>query len=586
MQVLDDFGLVDGLHPGKHPGVGNGVLLSGGGEVVEFPAREGQPVRVLVLAKDSDTTADGLGSVLVVAGDHDDADSGLLAEGDGRLDLEAGRVQHSHDAAEGQVDLVVDKLGGVVEVHVPRVDGAVAGGESEAPERVPTGAVGDGLIHDLLPDGVVHGHLVVAHSVVGAPVEHALGGALDKHLGAGADARRLLGRAVGRHGLAVARELERELLLPLRLEVLAHGLGGVEAISGLGDAVGVDLLGEDDEGGLGGLSDLLEGIFVLVEVDGGVVAHDADRRDLLQRGKVTALDLPAVLEDVADGLVGAAGDFELFDLPLGLEGEHLADGHHVGGESAGLVRADDGGAAQGLHGGQRPHDGVLLGHPARAQREAGRDDGGEALGDGGDGERHGDLEVIDGALHPRAAVRGVVEVADVDGPDGHADHRDDLGQLLPELVQFLLQRRPDLLRLRHFRPDAPDGGLEAGPDDHAAGLAGGHVGAGEDDVLLVLVHRPRVGHGLVVLDDRHGLSGEDGLVDPEDGGEDLDDADVGGDLVADGHLDDVAGNDVLGADLLHAILVRSDHLAHLGLVLFQGLDRGLGISFLRNLKKI
>ena len=43
------------------------------------------------------------------------------------------------------------------------------------------------------------------------------------------------------------------------------------------------------------------------------------------------------------------------------------------------------------------------------------------LRDGGDGESHSDLEVVDGALDPAAAVRGVVEVSDVDRPHGDTD---------------------------------------------------------------------------------------------------------------------------------------------------------------------
>lgn len=58
----------------------------------------------------------------------------------------------------------------------------------------------------------------------------------------------------------------------------------------------------------------------------------------------------------------------------------LADRHLVGGEGACLVGADDGGAAQSLHGGQAPHDCVFLGHPAGAQGQAGGNDCGKACG--------------------------------------------------------------------------------------------------------------------------------------------------------------------------------------------------------------
>ena len=72
------------------------------------------------------------------------------------------------------------------------------------------------------------------------------------------------------------------------------------------------------------------------------------------------MDLPALVEDVAVGVVGGAADLKLVKLGLVLADEHLADAHHVGGEGAGLVRADNGGAAQGLHGGKGPANKDLL----------------------------------------------------------------------------------------------------------------------------------------------------------------------------------------------------------------------------------
>jgi len=56
---------------------------------------------------------------------------------------------------------------------------------------------------------------------------------------------------------------------------------------------------------------------------------------------------------------------------------HLGHTHLVGGEGASLVRADDRGAAQGLHRGQASDDGVLLGHTAGTQSQAGSDDSGQ-----------------------------------------------------------------------------------------------------------------------------------------------------------------------------------------------------------------
>jgi hypothetical protein len=123
-------------------------------------------------------------------------------------------------------------------------------------------------------------------------------------------------------------------------------------------------------------------------------------------------------------------------------------------------------------------------------------------------------------------------------------------------------------------------GVQASAHDNTTSLASSDVGTREDDVLLVLVDGAWVGHGIGVLDDGHGFTSQDRLVNTQSGGEDLDEADVGGNLVSDGHLNNVARNDFLGAHLLDTRLVATDDLAHLGLVLLQSLNGGLRIALL------
>lgn len=53
---------------------------------------------------------------------------------------------------------------------------------------------------------------------------------------------------------------------------------------------------------------------------------------------------------------------------------HLGHTHLVGSQCASFIGADDGGAAQGLHRGKAPDDGVLLGHTAGTKGQAGGDD--------------------------------------------------------------------------------------------------------------------------------------------------------------------------------------------------------------------
>ena len=89
-----------------------------------------------------------------------------------------------------------------------------------------------------------------------------------------------------------------------------------------------------------------------------------------------------------------------------------------------------------------------------------------------------------------------------------------------------------MYKKRDCLPDPSDGGVESGADDNAPCFAGGDVGTREDKVLLVLVDGPGVGHRVGVLDDRDGLASKDGLVDPERRRQDLNDPDVGRDLVA------------------------------------------------------
>jgi len=77
---------------------------------------------------------------------------------------------------------------------------------------------------------------------------------------------------------------------------------------------------------------------------------------------------------------------------------HPADGHLVGGERACLVGADDRRAAEGLDRRQTAHDRVLFGHTTSSESQARRDDGRQTLRDGGNGQCHGDFEVVDGTL--------------------------------------------------------------------------------------------------------------------------------------------------------------------------------------------
>lgn len=217
-----------------------------------------------------------------------------------------------------------------------------------------------------------------------APVQHTLWGAFDEEFGPGAQFGRFQGRTVRGHRFTVAREFQGEFLLPFRLYVLSYSDGRVTPVQpALRDTVRIDFLRENDEGSLGCLADFLECLFEFVEVDGGIVTHDTDSADLVERFVVLAANLLASQKYFTDRFVGGAGDLELVEaavVPLDLvEDEHTVvtivrklmsskkgrtlrdqvsifdsptDRHLIGSQCTSLVRAYDGGAAKGLDGWQ------------------------------------------------------------------------------------------------------------------------------------------------------------------------------------------------------------------------------------------
>lgn len=70
----------------------------------------------------------------------------------------------------------------------------------------------------------------------------------------------------------------------------------------------------------------------------------------------------------------------------------------------------------------------------------------------------------------------IVEMANVDEPDSHTDEGDDLGELLPKLIQLLLQGGLVLLRGGHLVTDLPNLGAHTRGGHDAYGLASSNVG--------------------------------------------------------------------------------------------------------------
>uniref|UniRef100_A0A182WLP1 Uncharacterized protein n=1 Tax=Anopheles minimus TaxID=112268 RepID=A0A182WLP1_9DIPT len=577
LQELHNLRLVGGLDTREQTGTGASFTLLRHGQIVEFATRVRLAGGIFILSEHTNTTADSFSGGLVVTSDDNDTDTGSAATSDRVQDFLTRGVQHTDDTDE--------ELGRIVQIHIVRLHRAVGGGQSQATEGIATSTVLAGQVQDALLQGRGQRNLGSSDASMGTTFQHTFRSALAEQLRSVAQLGGLQRGTVGRHGFTITGELQGEFLLPLGLNFLTHADGARAAVQTLlGNVEGVQLLSQHNQSGFGGLTDLLKDLLHFVEINSGVVTHDTDRSEFVQCFVVGGLDALSVEGNLTDRFVGRAGDFEFSEAAVIalnlLKDEHTRDGHLVGGQRTGLIRADDRGTTQGFDGRQRADNSVLLGHTAGTQGQTGGDDSGQTLRNGSDGQCDGDLEVVHGTLDPGATVGGIVEVTDVDGPDSDANQRDNLRQLLTELIQLLLQRGLDFLGFRHLGTDLTDGSVQTSADDNTACLTGGDVGTGEQNVLLVLVDSARVRDGIGVLDHGHGLTSQDGLIDTDGGGEDLDQTDISRDLVPDRHLNHITRDDLLGADLLHTRLVATDNLAHLGLVLLQRLNSRFGIAFL------
>ena len=309
----------------------------------------------------------------------------------------------------------------------------------------------------------------------------------------GAELEHLVGRALGVLDDALVRLVDGAHHLAHGVErSLAHArLGGLEGGLAQAEAVGVV-----DEGALGRLADGGAGV-VLLRV--GAQAH---------RGGQELLVVAVVVDN----------------------------GHLVLGEGAGLVRADDLGAAEGLDGGQAADDGVALGHVGDADGEHDRDNGGKTLRYGRDGQGDGDHEAVENDLELKSARAQYLH-----GKDDDADAENQPGEDLAQLAELYLQRGLTLLGAGEGVGYLAHLGVHAGGgDDHGAAA----VGDGGAHVAHVLaVAQGHVGRVLEVdyideLVDRHALAGEGGLLYLKAGAVYY--ASVCGDGVAGLKVDDVA----------------------------------------------
>lgn len=249
------------------------------------------------------------------------------------------------------------ELGRIIKVHLFLGNRIIDGGQGQATQGVTASTVGADKLVDLLLSSSRHRDFVSADTDVRATLDDTFWSTLDVHasslssLDGGNRQTSLLRSTVRRHGFTVTAEFKSEFLLEKALNV--RGAKSAEFLgvdAGLLLVEGIHLLDEADEGSLGGLTNLLVDFLAFVVVDAGIVTHGANNGNFDESIVVADANSLAVLENFTLGSVSRAGDFKLvgdgFLLVDLVEDEHLADRHLIGGQSTGLVRADDGGATK------------------------------------------------------------------------------------------------------------------------------------------------------------------------------------------------------------------------------------------------
>ena len=426
--------------------------------------------------QDTQLLGDGHGGIHMVAGDHDGADAGAAALGNGVPHLGAHRVDHAAEAGEAELLLQVLRL----KIHGLFRPVPLGAGQH------PQGPVGHGLVggHDLGAVLFRHGDGLAVLQIIIAFSDNDVGRALGI-LDAAA-----LAQMYGGHHLAAGVE---------------GGLAAAEEFGLQAGFIQTQLVGPDHKGCLGGLA-----------------GHIAVRVDL----RVAA--------------EGHGGGDTLFILA-----EEVHHGHLVLGQGAGLIRADDLGAAQGLHRGQAADDGVSLGHVGDADGQHHRDHGGKALGYGRHGQGHSHHEGIQYQFKVQSAGP-----QKLNAENHKADAQHQPGEHLGQLAQLDLQGGLALLGLGQSPGDLAHLGVHAGGGDDGGAAAVDHGAAHVDHVFPVAQGDVFLPFGEIdnvnKLGDGHRLAGEGGLLDLQAGA--LQQAAVRGDRVAGLQQHHVAHHKLLTAD--------------------------------------
>lgn len=328
------------------------------------------------------------------------------------------------------------------------------------------------------------------------------------------------------HALSVTSEFESGNLVEIPADVFTVDFSVTSSQNSI--IVSLELFNQNLKGSFGGETRTSVLVEVLDELGIVIKTHAFNETS---EGSVS-VNIPLLdIGNISFGLIGDTRDIRSEEIGSVVTVEdELLDNHFVGGQSTGLIRANDSGATEGFNTLELSDNSSFLGHTTGSQSQAGGDDSGQTFRDSSDGKSDGDLEVVQ-AASDETTVDGIAEVSEVDNPDDDANDTDSLGQSFTEFFETLFQGSVFVFGFLEILVDLTNFSVGTSGDDNTDSITTGDEGTAENDIVLFTDGGLLVGDGVEGLQDGLGFSGQDRLFDTDGGSLDFDESDISGDLV-------------------------------------------------------
>ena len=302
------------------------------------------------------------------------------------------------------------------------------------------------------------------------------------------------------------------------------------------------LMRSHHNGGFGGIADVL---LTVIGIDHGAVTAQG-----------------AVVEQLTNSLrIGAADQFNLATVHV-----CLGQGHAVLGQSTGLIRANNGSTAQGLHRRQTANQRISLDHALHANGQNDGNDGRQTLWNGRNCQRYCGHEQV----HPVQLIQQTHHKNYSAGSQGHK------AQVLAQLCQLLLQRGCALFLAVQQVCNLAHLGFHTGGGNNGQSRTVGNAATGENHIGTVTNGGIFIHHNGGILFRRHGFASQRSFLRLEAGA--TKQTGICRNKVTGFQLNDVAGHQSGGIDhLFHTV---TDHTGMGCGHIFQGIQGFFSLALL------